>query len=129
MNHFIMYLIYTYNFNRKATLPIEIEIAGHTENDSKDERYTFDDIEKRMQMFIAAKDRLFGSVAQNIATAQKRYTQDYNRRRTITEVCILNFKDNSKIFIYIHALSRNLKLDHLFSCGILEEIQERGTKC
>ena len=50
-------------------------------------------------MFIAAKDKLFGSVAQNIATAQKRYTQDYNRRRTITEVFTLNFKHNNK---YIH---------------------------
>ena len=76
-------------------------------------------------MFIAAKDKLFGSVSQNIGTAQKRYTQDYNRRRTITEV----FKCSSNTFIYMHAISRNLMLDHLFSCGILEEIQERGTKC
>ena len=41
-------------------------------------------------MFIAAKDKLFGSVAQNIATAQKCYTQDYNTRRTITEVLYLH---------------------------------------
>ena len=86
-------------FNRKAILPIEIEIAGHTE---KDERYIFDDIEKRMQMFIAAKNKLFDSVAQNIATAQKCYTQDYNRRQTITEVFRLNFRHNSNIFINIH---------------------------
>jgi hypothetical protein len=92
MSHFIMYYIYIYDFNRKAILPIEIEIAGHTENESKDERYTFDDIKEKIPMFIAAKDKLFGSVSQNIGTAQKRYTQDYNRRRTITEVCnsILN---------------------------------------
>jgi len=88
MSHFIMYFIY--DFNRKAILPIEIEIAGHTENESKDERYTFDDIKEKIPMFIAAKDKLFGSVSQNIATAQKRYTQDYNRRRTITEVHVCN---------------------------------------
>ena len=80
-------------------------------------------------MFLAAKDKLFGLVAQNIATAQKRYSQDYNRRRTIPEVFTLNFKHNSNKFINIHVLCRNLKLDHLFSYGILEEIQERGTKC
>ena len=62
-------------------------------------------IEKRMQMFISAKDKLFGSVAQNIATAQKRYTQDYNRRRTITEIFTLNFKHNSNIFINIHGIT------------------------
>ena len=49
MNHFkcISY-IFACAFNRKAILTIEIEIAGHIE---KDEIYTFDDIEKRMQMF------------------------------------------------------------------------------
>ena len=61
--------IYIYDFNRKAILPIEIEIAGHTENESKDERYTFDDIKEKIPMFIAAKDKLFGSVSQNIGTA------------------------------------------------------------
>ena len=54
---------------------------------------------KRMQMFIAAKDEFFGSVAQNVASAQKSYTQDYNRRRTRTEIFTLKFKHNTNIFI------------------------------
>lgn len=37
-------------------------------------------------MFIAAKDKLIGLIAQNIATAQKICTQNYNRTTTDHEV-------------------------------------------
>ena len=55
-------------------------------------------------MFVAAKDKLFSSITQNIATAQKHYTQDYSRKTT-TAVRIVNCNAMiTYIFMNIHVL-------------------------
>ena len=108
MNHFQMYLLEP--LTGKPFYPLKLRLQD-TLKRMKDILLM---MLKRMQMFIAAKDEFFGSVAQNVTSAQKRYTQDYNKRRTRTEIFTLNFKHNTNIFINIHVLCRNLKLDHLF---------------
>ena len=64
-------------------------LKSRLQDTEKDERYAFDDIEKRMQMFIAAKVNCLVRWLKTLPL-HKTLHQDCNRRRTITEVLYLH---------------------------------------
>ena len=82
--------------SRKAKLPAEMEVSTSTPQGSEENFEV--EVEEKMKRMIAGREKMFDKAMSNIKDAQTRYKKDYDKKRSQSEVIILqssNFTKNS----------------------------------
>ena len=76
------------NNNRKAKLPVELEVASSNADDVDPEEDFEATVDETVQKMVAAHEKLHANAALNITDAQARYKKDYDKKRNPTEVYV-----------------------------------------
>ena len=72
--------------DRKATLPVELEIGLQIKDPVMEEEMEFEGIEEKMEAMMEVKDQMFQKAKNNIGSAQERYKRDYDKKRKLEHV-------------------------------------------
>ena len=72
--------------DRKATLPVELEIGLQIKDPVMEEEMEFEGIEEKMEEMMEVKDQMFQKAKSNIGSAQERYKRDYDKKRKLEHV-------------------------------------------
>ena len=72
--------------DRKATLPVELEIGLQIKDPVMEEEMEFEGIEEKMEAMMEVKDQMSQKAKNNIGSAQERYKRDYDKKRKLEHV-------------------------------------------
>ena len=72
--------------DRKATLPVELEIGLQIKDPVMEEEMEFEGIEEKMEAMMEVKDQMFQKAKNSIGSAQERYKRDYDKKRKLEHV-------------------------------------------
>lgn len=68
-------------FSRKEVVPVELHFNQKVDVDQG--AYS---IEQKIEKLVSVREKVFSSAAKNIERAQKRYSEDFNKKRNNVEV-------------------------------------------